>query len=116
MDRGTALMRLFPSGVTVRTGDRAIGDLPLTELGELVVRRCGTPVENGRREALLTALGAGAGGAATSATAAIMMVTPPAALATKFGHLLGRRPPCRHPDYLRRRMAWAVQAEKLGGR
>jgi hypothetical protein len=54
---GCRLGRNFPSRKRARRGDRAIGDLPLDDLAELVARRRGnrdTPV---RREALLTGLG-----------------------------------------------------------
>jgi hypothetical protein len=46
----------FPSGKRARSGDQAIGDLPLGKLAELVARRRGHRGTAPRREALLTAL------------------------------------------------------------
>jgi hypothetical protein len=39
----------------------------------------------------------------------------PTELAAEFERLYGRRPARRLPDHARRRIAWAVQAVKLGG-
>ena len=40
---------------------------------------------------------------------------PIAQMAAEFERLHGHHPASRHPDYLRRRVTWAVQAAKLGG-
>jgi hypothetical protein len=44
-----------------------------------------------------------------------VLAMPPAHLRNEFELLHGHRPPSRDAKYLRRRVAWAVQAEKLGG-
>jgi hypothetical protein len=46
---------------------------------------------------------------------ALALAMPAAELAAEFERLHGRRPRTRYPTYLRRRVAWAVQAAKLGG-
>jgi hypothetical protein len=41
---------------------------------------------------------------------------PAAQLESEYQRLHGHRPACRHPEYVRRRVAWAVQAAaNLGG-
>jgi hypothetical protein len=106
----------FPSGKRARSGDQAIGDLPLGKLVELVVRRRGHRDTAPRREALLTTLADGGAGAPAMLTdVARILAMSPVQLANEFELLHGHRPPSRNPEYLRRRVAWAVQAVKLGG-
>jgi hypothetical protein len=106
----------FPSGKRARSGDQAIGDLPLGKLVELVVRRRSHRDTAPRREALLAKLAdAGAGAPTMLPDVARVLAMPPAHLLNEFEILHGHRPPSRNPEYLRRRVAWAVQAEKLGG-
>jgi len=65
---------------------------------------------------MLTALADG--GAATPPTSPDVILAqamPVAEMAAVFERLHGNRPPSRHPDHLRRRVAWAVQGAKLGG-
>jgi hypothetical protein len=106
----------FPSGKRARHGDRAIGDLSLDDLAELVARRRGHRDTPARREALLAALVEGGERAPAPYPDVILALAMPAAkLAAAFERLHSRRPPTRYPTYLRRRVAWAVQAAKLGG-
>ena len=106
----------FPSGKRVRCGDQAIGDLPVAKLAELVGRRHGTHDTARRREALLAVLAdAGAGAPSMLPDVARVLAMPPAHLRNEFEILHGHRPPSHNPAYLRRRVAWAVQADKLGG-
>jgi hypothetical protein len=106
----------FPSGKRVRCGDQAIGDLPFAKLAELVARRRGHRDTARRREALLATLAdAGAGAPSILPDVARVLAMPPAHLRNEFEILHGHPPPSRNPDYLRRRVAWAVQADKLGG-
>jgi hypothetical protein len=106
----------FPSGKLARRGHRAIGDLPLDELAELVARRRGHRDTPARREVLLAALVEGGARAPTPyPDVALALAIPAPDLAAEFERLHGRRPPTRYPTYLRRRVAWAVQAVKLGG-
>jgi len=106
----------FPSGRRCRRGDRALGDLPLDDLADLVACRPGRRQVKGRREELLVALADGGAGAPAIAPAVIVIgAMAPAALVAEFERLHSHRPPSRHPDYLRRRVAWAVQAAKEGG-
>jgi hypothetical protein len=106
----------FPSGKRARSGDQAIGDLPLGKLVELVARRGGHRETAPRREALLAALADGGAGAPAMLpdVARVLAMSPPQ-LANEFELLHGHRPPSRNLEYLRRRVAWAVQAAKLGG-
>jgi hypothetical protein len=68
-----------------------------------------------RREALLNALADDDQASTSSPDVALARATPAAQLDSEFEPLHGHRPPSRHPDYLRRRVAWAVQAAKLDG-
>jgi len=106
----------FPSGRRCRPGDRAVGDLALPELAALVARRNGPQHPGGCREALFASLADGGAGAPRQAAIVTAVTAMSAAtLAAEFERLHGYRPRHRHPDYLRRRVAWAVQAAKLGG-
>ena len=105
----------FPSGKRARHGDQAIGDLPLGKLAELVARRRGHRDTQFRREALLTALVDASNAPTMLPDVARAMSMPAAALEGEYQRLLGHRPACRHPEYVRRRVTWAAQVEKLSG-
>jgi hypothetical protein len=104
----------FPSGKRARPGDQAIGELPLAMLAELVARRRGHRKTPFRREALLAALADAIDAPTTMPDVARVISMPAAVLEVEYQRLHGHRPACRQPVYVRRRVAWAVQAVKLG--
>jgi hypothetical protein len=105
----------FPSGKRARPGDQAIGDLPLVKLAELAARRLGHRNTSFRREALLAALADASSAPSMLPDVARVMSMPAAELEVEYQRLHGHRPACRQPVYVRRRVAWAVQAVKIGG-
>jgi hypothetical protein len=105
----------FPSGARARGDDQAIGDLPLAKLADLVARRRGHRDTPFRREALLAALANAADAPTMLPNIARVLSMPADQLEVEYQRLHGHRPFSRHPEYVRRRVAWAIQAEKLGG-
>ena len=88
----------------------------LEDLAELVARRRGHRDARPRREALLAALvEAGVRAPAPYPDVTVALAMPATELAAEFQRLHGRTPRTRYPPYLRRRVAWAIQAAKLGG-
>jgi hypothetical protein len=105
----------FPSGTRARGGDQAIGDLPLAKLAELAARRLRHRNTPFRREALLAALADASDAPTTMPDVARVISMPAAALEVEYQRLHGHLPASRQPVHVRRRVAWAVQAVKLGG-
>jgi len=105
----------FPSGRRCGPGDMALGDRPLPDLADLVSRRSIKHQVRGRREDLLAAMVDGAAAPTPSGDVVAVVARDPAKLAADFERLHGHRPSSRHPEYLRRRVAWAIQAAKQGG-